>query len=52
MLKIPQTSDRFTAEWLKYYVDENGRENVFLSQNQFGQMFIEVIEDEDRSTEV
>jgi hypothetical protein len=36
---------------LKYYANEHGSENVFISQDKNGHLSIEVIENEDKSNE-
>jgi len=47
---IPQTSDMFSIEWLKYYVAQYGRENVCLFQDENKILYIKVIENENRSS--
>lgn len=49
---IPQTSDMFSFEWLKYYVNQYGQENVSIFQDANEILYIKVVENENRSSSV
>lgn len=41
---IEEGSDRFTMEWVRYYVLQHGSENVSITMNENGRMAIVVNE--------